>query len=592
MEFLDNVVSLARAAWLVVPNSDGMKRSVGLQVAANARKRPYQTAILDERQTLSWLEFEERSNQVAYALRELGIGSGDVVALSMLNRAEYLTHVVGIVKLGAIAALVNTAQRGVVLTGSLALVKPKLMLLGEEQLESLAGEDAKNLTPLGIGFVADGTDGSACPAWCFDFDVRVERAPKAALPETAQIVHEQPCYYIYTSGTTGLPKASVMTHRRWLKAAGGFGQAALRFSHHDRIYVCLPLYHNNAGTVCFASMVSGCGSMALRRKFSASSFWDDIDRYQCTCFAYIGELCRYLLLQPERGDDASHGVTKIIGNGLRPELWMRFKQRFGIERIMEFYAASESNNIFMNLGNLDQTVGYSPGPWKLVQYDIDHDMIVRDARGFAKPVPDGQAGLLVTEITDRWKLDGYTDTQSTEKKILRNLFKKGDAWFNSGDLLRVVPHGWWPPLRHAQFVDRVGDTFRWKGENVSTTEVEEIVASFAGVQECTVYGVQVPGADGRAGMAMLVLDNEPSFDWTAFASHMANSLPSYARPLFVRVGGEIETTGTFKYRKVDLRDAGFDPAKAGRVRILHEGTYKTLTQKHFAAIASGAERVG
>jgi citronellyl-CoA synthetase len=332
--------------------------------------------------------------------------------------------------------------------------------------------------------------------------------------------------------------------------------------------------------------------MALRRKFSASAFWDDIDRYQCTCFAYIGELCRYLLLQPERTDDASHGVTKIIGNGLRPELWMRFKQRFGIERVMEFYAASESNNIFINLGNVDQTVGYSPGPWKLVKYDIDQDLIVRDARGHAIPVPDGEAGLLVTEITDRWKLDGYTDEQATQKKVLRNLFKKGDAWFNSGDLLRVIKHGWWPPLRHAQFVDRVGDTFRWKGENVSTTEVEEIVAAFPGVQECTVYGVQVPGADGRAGMAMLVLANESAFDWTAFATYLEASLPSYARPLFARVGGEIETTGTFKYRKVDLRDAGFDPSRAGRVRMLQDGTYKALTQARYAAIAAGSERVG
>lgn len=592
MEILDSVVGAVRGVALVAPNRDGMRRSIGTAIAANARKRPHQTAIIDERQSISWLQFEQRSNQVAYALRELGIRSGDVVALSMLNRVEYLTHVAGIVKLGAIAALVNTAQRGTVLTGSLALVKPRLMLLGEEQVPSLEGEEAAAIAPLGIGYVADGDGGAARPNWCFDFDSRVDAAPVKALPETARIVHELPCYYIYTSGTTGLPKASVMTHRRWLKAAGAFGQAALRFKPHDRIYVCLPLYHNNAGTVCFASMVSGCGSMALRRKFSASAFWDDIDRYQCTCFAYIGELCRYLLLQPERADDAHHGVTKIIGNGLRPELWMRFKERFGIERIMEFYAASESNNIFINLGNVDQTVGYSPGPWKLVRYDIEQDVIVRDARGFAIPVPDGEAGLLVTEITDRWKLDGYTDEQATQKKILRNLFKKGDAWFHSGDLLRVINHGWWPPLRHAQFVDRIGDTFRWKGENVSTTEVEEIVAAYPGVQECTVYGVQVPGADGRAGMAMLVLDDATSFDWGGFARYLEPRLPSYARPLFVRVGGAIETTGTFKYRKVDLREAGFDPAKPGSVYMQKDGSYQPVTPQIYGAIAAGMERVG
>lgn len=592
MEFFDSLIGTVKGVAMVAPNRDGMKRSVGQAVADNARKRPHHTALIDERQSLSWQQFDQRSNQVAYALRELGIRQGDVVALSMLNRVEYLTHVVGIVKLGAIAALVNTSQRGAVLTGSLALVRPRLILLGEEQVPSLEGEDVAALAPLGIGYVADGTDGSARPHWCFDFDSRVLASPTAALPETKNIVHELPCYYIYTSGTTGLPKASVMTHRRWLKAAGAFGQAALRFTHHDRIYVCLPLYHNNAGTVCFASMVSGCGSMALRRKFSASAFWDDIDRYQCTCFAYIGELCRYLLLQPERADDAMHGISKVIGNGLRPELWMRFKERFGIERIMEFYAASESNNIFMNLGNVDQTVGYSPGPWKLVKYDIDQDVIVRDKKGYAIPVPDGEAGLLVTEITDRWKLDGYTDAQATQKKVLRNLFKKGDAWFNSGDLLRVIDHGWWPPLRHAQFVDRIGDTFRWKGENVSTTEVEEIVASYPGVQECTVYGVQVPGADGRAGMAMLVLTDEANFDWRGFAGYLESKLPNYARPLFVRVGGAIETTGTFKYRKVDLREAGFDPGKPGTVRMLKDGTYLPVTPQIYSAIAAGSERVG
>jgi citronellyl-CoA synthetase len=414
------------------------------------------------------------------------------------------------------------------------------------------------------------------------------RAPLPAPSTPAALANVRlgdPCFYIYTSGTTGLPKASIMSHNRWTKAAGAFGMSAMALTEKDVLYLALPLYHNNALTVAWASATAGGSALAIRRKFSVSHFWEDVRKFRATAFVYIGELCRYLLNQEPRPDDRNHGVRRICGNGLRPDIWKAFKTRFGIDEVYEFYAASEGNIAFVNLLNVDCTVGLCPAPYALVRYDIDRDEPVRGPDGHMIRVGRGEIGLLIAEVSERYAFDGYTDKAASEKKLFRDVFRKGDVWFNSGDLLRDQG------FRHAQFIDRVGDTFRWKGENVSTNEVAEALNMFPQVAESTVYGVQIPGGDGRCGMAALVLRCQAhELDLSAFTRHVESQLPAYARPVFLRVRPELEVTGTFKQMKSDLRRQGFDVSLVDEPLFFmppRQTNYVPLTGDQYRAITNG-----
>lgn len=525
--------------------------SIGLLLQKQAEKYPDRAALLFEDRRWTYAEFNAWANRIASVLKEQGVKPGDAVAILMENRPETLACVAGVVKLGAVAGMLNHQQRGEVLAHSLKLTDASVVIFGEECAEAV---DSMGLTPGSDGdrvWIWDGAGRK--PGHCLDLREACATASTANPHETGAVLQKQAAFYIFTSGTTGLPKASRMTHYRWLRGSAGLGQMALRLKGEDIFYCCLPLYHNNALTVSWGSvLMSGC-TLALGRKFSASRFWDDIRRYDATAFCYIGELLRYLLQRPESASDREHRVRLIVGNGLRPELWDAFEQRFGIHQISEFYGASESNAAFVNGFGLARTAGFCPLPFAIVEFDAESETPVRDAKGFMRKVGTGGVGLLITEVASKTPFDGYTDRKASEAKLLRDVFKPGDCWVNSGDLVR--DQGW----RHIQFVDRVGDTFRWKGENVATTEVEAVLGSFPGVIEAVVYGVQVPNSDGRAGMAALTLDGE--FDGSALAQHLCARLPAYAVPLFLRLRPQQETTSTFKFRKVDLKREGFDPDK-------------------------------
>ncbi len=406
------------------------------------------------------------------------------------------------------------------------------------------------------------------------------------LPETARVRLKDACFLIYTSGTTGLPKASIMSHGKWIKAYGGFGHSGLGLNNTDVLYLTLPCYHNNAVTVCWSAVLAGGAAIALRRRFSASAFWKDVKHYQATCFGYIGELCRYLLNQPPCPEERHNSLTCMIGNGLRPSIWSEFKQRFGIERITEFYASSEGNIGFTNLFNFDNTVGYSPAPYAIVRYDLENDRPLRTPKNFMEKAKKGEPGLLISEISPKWPFDGYTDPAKSAAVILRNVFKQGDAWFNSGDLMRDIG------FKHTQFVDRLGDTFRWKGENVSTTEVENALGAFPGIEDAVVYGVEIPGTNGRCGMAALRLAQGTEVQTASLAAHLDRELPPYAAPLFLRLLKEVETTGTFKYKKTDLKKAAYNPDDvndplfvrlpgAAYFRCLDAGLYQAIQSGHY-----------
>ncbi len=560
--------------------------SIGRYLEQNAAQRPDATAILYEDKRYTHRELHEQSNRWANLLAARGVGKGDSVAVLLENRPEVLFVVGGIVKLGAIAAVVNTKQRGKVLAHSFTVAKPSAYVIGEELWDAFAevrdtigGPSADQVLWLRE------TDRATQPGAVTDAAPEIAKASAATPASLATVTLADPCFYIYTSGTTGLPKASVMSHNRWVKAAGAFGLSALALTPDDVLYLALPLYHNNALTVGWSACAVSGAAYAIRRKFSVTQFWDDCRKFNATAFVYIGELCRYLLNAPPSPNDRNHKVRRITGNGLRPDIWKQFKARFGIEEVYEFYAASEGNVAFVNLLNLDCTVGLCPAPYALVKYDVDRDEPVRGPDGHLVRVGRGEIGLLIAEVSERYAFDGYTDKAASEKKLLRDVFAPGDVWFNSGDLLRDQG------FRHAQFIDRVGDTFRWKGENVSTNEVAEVLNGFGQIAESTVYGVQLPGTDGRCGMAALVLRCPvDQFDVAAFARHVQGQLPAYAWPIFLRVSPELEVTGTFKQVKSELKKQGHDPKLVKEplyVMPPKTNAYKLLTDDMHKSIADG-----
>jgi citronellyl-CoA synthetase len=320
----------------------------------------------------------------------------------------------------------------------------------------------------------------------------------------------------------------------------------------DIFYVPLPLFHATGLLACWTGTVSAGSSLVIKRKFSASEFWDDINLYQATVFGYVGELCRYLLNQPPKASDGQHTLTKMFGNGFRPGLWEEFKQRFKVKHIIEGYGSSEGNVGFMNLFNLDNTVGV--GKATLVKYDKDKEELVRDANGYLILAKKGEPGLLLGEITEKTPFVGYTQKDKTESAILRNAFKPGDAWFNTGDLLRNIG------CKHYQFVDRLGDTFRWKGENVSTTEVERIISNHPSIAHCAVYGVEIPNTNGKAGMATITPIEGQALKYDELYQFLASQLPPYAVPVFIRIKTKLDTTDSFKYKKVDLKKDAYSLA--------------------------------
>lgn len=489
----------------------------------------------DER--ITYREANETVNRYAAVLAAKGVGHGDVVGVMLRNSPDAVLLMLAIVKCGAVAGMLNYHQRGKVLAHSIGLLDATAVVAESDLIEHVTecGAEAKGLITVE------------------ELRRLASTAPTTNPASTSAVLAKDKAFYIFTSGTTGMPKASVMTHYRWLRALAGFGGLGLRLHSDDTLYCCLPLYHNNALTVSVGSALNSGAALALGKSFSASRFWDEVISYDATAFVYIGEICGYLLNQPPKPTDRAHKVRVIVGNGLRPAIWDEFTQRFGIPRVCEFYAASEGNTAFVNVFNVSKSTGICPSPVAFVEYDADSGEPARGADGRLRKVKRGEPGLMLSKINALQPFDGYTDKAASEKKLVRNAFKDGDVWFNTGDLMRSQGLG------HAAFADRLGDTFRWKGENVATTEVEAAVASNPLIEECTVFGVEVPGAGGRAGMAAIQLKDGKEFDGKAIADAFYSHLPSYAVPLFVRVVTELAHTSTFKSQKVELRKQGYGP---------------------------------
>jgi fatty-acyl-CoA synthase len=523
-------------------------------VSGFARKAPRSTAILYQDRSITYGELEEGANRYAHWGAGIDIRRGDVVALLMENRPEYLIAWLGLLKLGAVVALINTNLRGFPLAHSIGVAEARHLILGSELAENYLEARALIEKPP----IAWATGGRV--EHCEDLDQALAAASCAPTnPEwRAGVTCKDKAFYIFTSGTTGLPKAANISHMRMLFMMYGFS-GALNSHADDRMYNVLPLYHSAGGICAVGVALTAGGTLVLRRKFSAQEFWTDCVKYQPTFFQYIGELCRYLLNAPFSPNERAHHLQAITGNGLRPEIWPIFQERFAIPKIIEFYGATEGNVSMLNYDGKVGSVGRVPNymrkivTTRIVRFDIEGEVPVRGPDGFCIECGPGETGEAIGQILDEpgKSFEGYSRAADTEKKILRNVFATGDAWFRTGDLMKHDELGYF------YFVDRIGDTFRWKGENVATSEVSEALGVIDGIKEANVYGVAVPGRDGRAGMASLVV--APEFDVASLAAKLAGNLPAYARPVFLRLQPEMEITGTFKQRKVELVKEGYDP---------------------------------
>jgi fatty-acyl-CoA synthase len=549
-------------------------------------------ALVSDVEQFTYRQLGERANRYARWAHMQGVRKGNVVCLLMHNRPEYIAVWLGVLQAGGVVALLNTNLTGRSLAHCINIVEPKHIIAGAPLIPVLTDAREHLTVSPQIWSHGEAEGGHA------RIDLEIATMPADPLPaaDRPDLTIEDRALFIYTSGTTGLPKAANINHYRLMLAAHGFA-AAMDTQPDDRMYDCLPMYHTVGGVCAIGSVLLAGGCVFLREKFSAREFWDDIVRFDCTLFQYIGELCRYLIHTPHNPNETKHRIRLCCGNGLRPDVWPIFKERFRIPHILEYYAATEGNCSLLNFEGKEGAVGRLPWfiahrfPIKVVRYDVEKEQPVRGENGFCIECEPDEPGEVIGKILSDPKkpgnrFEGYAEKAATERKILRNAFEKGDAWFRTGDIMRKDARGYF------YFVDRVGDTFRWKGENVATSEVSEAITSFPGIKDANVYGVPVAGHEGRAGMAALVADQ--GIDMKALRAHLAKELPDYARPRFIRLTSEIDVTGTFKQKKVDLVREGFDPS-AIRDAIYYDDpqqqTFLPLDQAQFQRLMSGTVRL-
>ena len=502
------------------------------------------------------------ANSLARYLVSTGVKHGDRVVLFMENRPSFVIALLALNKIGAIAVLINTSLTGDPLVHCINSSDSVKCIVGAERVDALEDVlDQINITQQEDFLWAEDTAEFSLPDWAIDLKTQLNLSDDHNLEETNAVKAKDVACYIFTSGTTGVPKAAICPNQKLIAASINIKMAGYRIDETDCMHNSLPLYHSTGLMLGLCAVIQAGASTFIKRKFSASTFWDEVKQYNTTALVYIGELCRYLANTEPTPAEQNNPLKVMVGNGLRPDVWDIFKDRFGVDRIVEIYGASEGNAPFMNLLNKDKTIGMTNAQVALIEYDVAEDKIIKNEDGTCKKITAHDPGLLIVFISPNAVFNGYTDAQATEKKILRDVFEKGDAWFNTGDLIKTVDVGYALGKVHYQFVDRIGDTFRWRSENVSTNEVGEILNRYKDVNMSNVYGVKVPGCEGRAGMAAFSLENAEMFNWQEFSNYVENNLPKYARPVFIRIIQEMDTTGTFKLKKNDLRDEAFDLSK-------------------------------
>ncbi|XP_049835547.1 long-chain fatty acid transport protein 1-like [Schistocerca gregaria] len=555
------------------------------------RRNPNKVAFYFENKQWTFSEVEKYTNKIANYFKKQGYKKGDCIAVMMDSKPEFVFVWLGLAKIGVVAALINSNLRKAPLTHCITAANSCAIIFGSEVSEAISEVlDTVAGKPL---YQLNETDSSEVVATATNLGNELATSVDGSAPEYPTCSLSDKLIYIYTSGTTGFPKAAVITHTRFLLMAVGL-HSMLQVSSDDIVYDPLPVYHSAGGILGVGQALLYGTSVVIRRKFSASNYWSDCIKYNCTVSQYIGEMCRYLLSVPEKPEDKQHKVRLAFGNGLRPQIWKKFAERFGISQIGEFYGATEGNSNLINTDNTEGAVGFIPRyawflyPVSLIRIDEETEEPLRDKNGYCIPCKPGEPGVLIGKIDQKKVVNsfsGYSDPKSTEKKIIDDVFSKGDKAFNSGDILVMDEFGYY------YFKDRTGDTFRWRGENVATSEVEGVISATIGLKDVVVYGVQIQNVEGRAGMAAIHDDND-SLDPVVLAEAVNKNLPFYARPLFVRVVRELPMTGTYKLIKRELQKEGYNPYKiTDKLYFLEKGKYVPLHRQLYDDIVNGNVRL-
>lgn len=526
-------------------------QGLGTLVENLAKEKPNHRALHYKDDSWIWQTLNEESNRYSNFFLDLGLNPGETVALMLENCPEYLFSTTGINKIQGICALINFNQRRQALTHSFTIVDSKFIIIDGNNLPFF-NEIARTL-PHKDEYIFVINNPKNIKHDYVDLSVKLRSISKSNPPTTNNSILRETALYIFTSGTTGLPKAVIMQNFKIFTQAYILGPALANLTPEDIIYINTPFYHNFAIGVTWPVTLLLGATAVLRTKFSASEFWKDIHKYKITFMIYVGEIPRYLLNQPTSELEKNHTLKKMVGIGLRKEIWEHFKERFKIDHIYEFYGLTEGHRNLFNADEVPGMVGRnSMGGLALAKVDPETGEFFRNENGYCIRCKTGDVGMALFKLEKRSFFTGYKDKEKTQKKTLHDVFRKNDSYFNTGDMLKLHNDLW------ISFADRFGDTFRWKSENVSTLEVESILNSFPAIQMSAAYGVAIPNTEGKAGMAAIKLNPSIKFDVDEFSQFVLEVLPGYSIPIFIRFRDELEITGPFKIKKVTLKREAYD----------------------------------
>ncbi|MCG8411296.1 MAG: AMP-binding protein [Bacteroidales bacterium] len=579
---------LFRMMWFKI-KSPPNQLTIGKKIGQNAKRFPNKVMMIDSNRSITWKQFNELSNRFADLLKSKGFEKGETIAIMMANRIEFLALLTGASKVGVISGLINITLKGKVLLDAFEAINAKYLFYGEEVTNNV-NELRKNLEKSIDQFIyiKDG-ETEYCKNGDIDFYSEIQNYTTNEPSHIPEIDIHTPCYYIFTSGTTGKIKPILISHLKWYRASKAFADFALLLTKKDIMYNFLPIYHGSGLHTAFGPVVLKSATLVLKRKFSASDFFFDVNENNVTCFSYIGEICRFLLNHANKEKISVSKSLKCTGNGLQYNIWDEFKNKLNIKRICEFYALTEGNMAFLNSFNKKETFGFSLSSFNVVQYDSNTEELARDNKNRLLNVKAYQQGMLITKITNTDQYQFYSNNQHLKNKILYNVFQKGDAYFLTGDIIKRVNVGFSFGLPHYQFIDRANDTYRWRGENISSSDTASVIAKHSFIKDVIVFGVKIPNIEGKAGMAVIEAVKK-DFDLGRFSEYLYKSMSKEAIPLFLRLVNRIEKTSTHKNKKSAYQNEGYNINKVSDslfVLNLLTKSYKALDNSMYEKIISG-----
>lgn len=526
-------------------------QSLGTYVEHHAKISPNKPALFFEDRSWTWKQFNKQANIFANFFLEQGLKPGDTIALMIENSPEYFFITTGINKIQAVSALVNINQRRQALVHSIKIVNPKYIIVDGEYFPSLL--EVVDELPFKKDEILILNRNSDNQINYFDLQNQLENISDENPTTTKNSTLTQLGFYIYTSGTTGLPKAVIIENQAITWNGVFYGCSITQANSNDIVLIANPLYHSLSICTAWGIVVYIGATVVLRKKFSASNFWKDVRKYKISFTTYVGEIPRYILNQPPSEYEKNHTLKKMLGLGLRKDIWIKFKERFQIEHIFEYYSSTEGYGPIVNIDEVPGMIGRNNiQNHALAKVDQETGELFRNKNGFYIKCEPGDVGMSLMKIEDIENFKKYSDNEKTNQRVILDVFEKGDAYFITGDLLQLHDNMW------MSFADRFGDTFRWKGENVSTQEIENILNTHESILMSAVYGVEIPNHEGKAGMAAIKFDQTFGFKSEEISRFVLKVLPKYSLPIFIRIRQNLEVTGSNKIRKSSLRKEGYN----------------------------------